>query len=324
MYESFYFHPDSGFKFDLSSKEMISAIKDERSILWLDICDIDDNDIDILTNIFNLHPLTVEDLIMPNARPKVEEFPDYLFLVIFAMQPGNNHQKLKINMTELDCCLGKNFLITFHAEQLNSVGTCKDRVKKQSPAIMYGSDSLLHSILDSCIDNYFPILNDFDNMVDEMSDELFKSPNQDTLKKIYYIKNDIMNLRRTIGPQADIISILSKGAVKFISPANIIYFRNVYDNMMRFNDTVGAMRDIITGAMEAYVSIVSNRLNEIMKTLTVIATIMMPLTLLASIYGMNFKHMPELESKFGYPAIMLVMGTITIAMLIFFKRKKWI
>lgn len=324
MYDSYCYHPEKGLKTELSVGDMANAVKDERSVLWLDVFDIDDNDVDLLTNVFNLHPLTVEDFIMPNARPKVEEFPDYLFLVIFSMESANNNQKNKLKVTELDCCLGKNFLITFHSEQFNSICACKERVKKVSPMIMHGADMLLYSILDSCVDNYFPIISEFDATVDEMSDELFKTPDQGTLKKIYNLKNDVMNLRRTIGPQADVVSLLSRGTYRFVAPANIIYFRNIYDNMVRFNDTVGASRDVISGAMEAYVSIVSNRLNEIMKTLTIIATIMMPLTLIASIYGMNFKHMPELEHRLGYPAIILTMGLITISMLVYFKRRKWL
>ncbi len=324
MYENHFYHPEHGLKTGLSPAEMATAIKDDRSILWLDVYDIDDNDIDVLTNIFNLHPLTIEDFIMPNARPKIEEFPDYLFLVMFSIKTATDNKERKIKMAELDFCLGKNFLITFHSEILTPLCTCKDRVKKQSPMIMHGADMLLYSILDACVDSYFPIINDFDNTVDDMSDELFKTPSQETLKKIYYIKNEIMNLRRTLGPQADMISLLSRGTYKYVTPPNLIYFRNIYDNLVRFNDTVGALRDIISGAMEAYVSIVSNRLNEVMKTLTVITTIMMPLTLIASIYGMNFKHMPELDHRFGYPAVILTMGVLTVSMLIYFKRRKWL
>jgi magnesium transporter len=326
MYENYYYHPEHGFKAGLTVAEMASAVRDERATLWLDVFEIDDEDVDLLTNVFNLHPLTVEDFIMPNARPKVEEFPDYLFLVAFSLENsnGNGRQKGKFKTTEFDCCLGKNFLITFHTDTCGSICTCKDRVKKQSPMIMHGADMLLYSILDSCVDNYSPIIAEFDSMVDVMSDELFKAPTHDTLRKIYNLKNDVMNIRRTIGPQADVIGLLARGAYRFIAPSNTVYFRNIYDNMMRFNDTVGASRDVISGAMEAYVSISSNRLNEIMKTLTVIATIMMPLTLIASIYGMNFKHMPELNSAFGYPMVILLMGLITAFMLIYFRRKKWI
>lgn len=324
MYESYSYHPDQGFKAGLTQAEMSAAVGSDRSTVWLDVYDIDDNDIDLLTNVFNLHPLTIEDFIMPNARPKIEEFPEYMFLVVFSLQSSSGNLSGKIGTTELDCCLGKNFLITFHTETCNSIGVCKERVKKQSPMIMYGADMLLYSILDTCIDNYFPILNEFDNTVDAMSDDLFKTPDQKTLKKIYYLKNDIMNLRRTVAPQADVISLITRGTFKFIQPQNLIYFRNVYDNMVRFNDTMGGLRDIITGAMEAYVSIISNRLNEVMKTLTIIATTMMPLTLVASFYGMNFKHMPELDSKFGYPAVILVMVIIAVAMLTYFKRRKWL
>jgi len=319
MYESFLYHPEQGLKTNVSADEIRQAIKDERSLIWIDLLDLDDNDIDLLTVTFNLHPLTVEDFIMPNARPKVENFKDYIFLIMFSLEKNG-----RTKTSELDCCLGKNFLITFHNHAITPLITCKERLKKQSPMIMHGADMLLYSILDTCIDSYFPVINEFDNMVDEMSDELFKNPSQDTLKKIYSLKNDVMHLKRTIGPQADVLSLISRGDFPLVSNSNAVYFRNLYDNLVRLNDVVGTSRDIITGAMEAYVSIVSNRLNEIMKTLTVITTIMMPLTLIASIYGMNFKHMPELESRLGYPLIISIMALITVAMLIYFKRRKWL
>jgi len=324
MYETFLYHPERGLKTELTPEEMSQAVQDPSSLLWLDINDIDDSTIDLLTSIFNLHPLTTEDFIMPNARTKAEKFKDYLFLVIFALQNHNNGKHEKAKTIELDCCLGKNFLVTFHSDPITPLSASKERVRKQSPIIMHGADMLLYSIIDSCVDSYFPIINEFDNLVDDMSDELFKDPTQDTLKKIYTLKNDVMHLKRTIGPQADVINLVARGGVEFISPANLIYFRNIYDNLVRLNDVVGTSRDIITGAMEAYVSIVSNRLNEIMKTLTVIATMMMPLTLVASIYGMNFKHMPELESVYGYPAVIGLMAITMAAMLIYFKRKKWL
>ncbi len=324
MHESFLYHPEKGFKTALTTQEISEAVQDSRSLLWIDMLDVDDVDIDLLTSVLNLHPLTVEDFIMPNARPKVEKFNDYIFLIMFSLDPqdnGNNGGKVKAN--ELDCCLGKNFLITYHSNPINPLAACKDRVTKQSPIIMHGADMLLYSILDHCVDSYFPVIQKFDDAVDRMSDELFREPNQETLRKIYSLKNEVMYLRRTIGPQADMINLMTRGDFELITPANVIYFRNVYDNLVRLNDVVGTSRDIITGAMEAYVSVVSNRLNEIMKTLTVIATIMMPLTLIASIYGMNFRHMPELDSKFGYPAVIFIMFIITVTMLIYFKRRKW-
>lgn len=323
MYETFYYHPQQGFKTGLNADEIRQAVSDESGLLWLDMCELDDNDIDLLTGIFNLHPLSIEDFIMPNSRPKVENFRDYLFMIFFAME-SHDKAKGRINTSELDCCLGKNYLITTHGTNIGVLSTIKDRIRRQSPIIKSSSDFLLYSVLDYLVDSYFPIINEFDAMVDEMSDELFNQPSNETLKKIFLLKNEIMYLRRTIGPQADLMSLIARGEYPQVLSYNTVYFRNLYDNLVRLNDIVGTSRDVVTGAMEAYVSVVSNRLNEIMKTLTIIATIMMPLTLIASIYGMNFKFMPELSSKHGYPAVLLLMFLITMLMMVFFRRKKWL
>ncbi len=324
MIESISYHPEKGFAQNLSTADMASAVKDDRALLWLDICDLEDDDIDLLTNVFNLHSLTIEDFIMPNVRPKTEQFPDYVFFILFTPTKQNGKAIQDAGVVELDCCLGKNFVITFHNQPIDGLIACQERAKRQSPTMMHGADMLFYAILDASIDAYIPVISEFDNMVDLVSDELFKHPTQETLKKIYGLKNDIIFLRRVVGPQADMIGLLTRGDNKFISSANAIYFRNIYDNLLRLNDTIGAMREIISGALEAYTSIVSNRMNEIMKTLTIIATIMMPLTLIASIYGMNFKHMPEIESKLGYPAVLLTMFLVTISMLTYFKRKNWL
>lgn len=324
MYETFLYNPQSGINSEkLNAAQMHEALKDEGALLWVDLKDIDDDDIDVLTEVFNLHSLTIEDFIMTNARPKVEKFNDYIFLIMFSMEcPEKESGKIKTG--EMNFCLGKNFLVTAHNDTISALSVSKERIRKDSPIIKNGADFLLYSVIDCLVDSYFPVIHEFDNAVDKMSDELFREPSNETLKKIYILKNEIVYLRRTIGPQTDVMSILARGDFPLVSAANTIYFRNICDNLTRLNDIVGNSRDIITGAMEAYVSIVSNRLNEIMKTLTVIATIMMPLTLIASIYGMNFKHMPELSSRFGYPLVISTMTLLTIGMLYYFKRRRWL
>jgi len=323
MYDAYLYKKEKGLLTGLSQQQMAEAIKDPECMLWVDFEQIDDIDIDIMTNIFGMHPLTVEDCIMPNIRPKAERFKDYLFLIMFAMEVGGAENK-KMRTVELDCLLGKNFVITAHSDTIPQLDVIKDRLKKQSPIIIRGPDFFLYSITDSIVDSYFPIIDIFDSKVDMMSDELFKDPTQETLRKIYNLKNEIILLRRTIGPQADVVGLIVRGDFELINQMNIVYFRNVHDNLVRLNDIVGTSRDIITSALEAYVSVISNRLNEIMKTLTVIATIMMPLTLIASIYGMNFKHMPELSHRYGYPFALALMFVITFIMLVYFKRKRWL
>ncbi len=323
MYDVYLYGKDEGIRTDLTRDEISRALKDRESLLWLDIKSADESDIDILTNVFNFHPLTVEDCLMPNARSKVETFDHYLFVNTFGIEL-HPEQEEEVKTVELDCCLGQNFLVTVHGENVKSVNTTKEKISKQAPMLEHGADFLLCSIIDTMVDNYFPIINMFDDRVDDISDEIFKDPKTNTLNRIYSLKNEIMFLRRTIGPQADTVNMLIRGGYVFITNSHIAYFRNVYDNLVRLNDTIGTSRDIITSALEAYNSVVSNRLNEIMKTLTVIATIVMPLTLIASIYGMNFKNMPEISCRYGYPVVIGVMLLISAAMLYYFKRKKWL
>ncbi|MFA6079291.1 MAG: CorA family divalent cation transporter, partial [Candidatus Omnitrophota bacterium] len=211
MYESFLYSPQTGLKTEkLTPDEMRQAMKDETLSIWIDIQDIDDADIDMMTEIFNLHPLTIEDFIMVNSRPKAERFNDYLFLVMFSIE-SHDKTKGKIKTAEMDFCLGKNFLVTTHNNSIPSLEASKDKIRKQSPIIRNGCDFLLYSIMDNLVDSYFPVIHEFDNMVDEMSDELFREPSNETLRKIYCLKNEVMYLRRTIGPQADVISLVSRG-----------------------------------------------------------------------------------------------------------------
>lgn len=324
MYESFLYHPEKGIKTRLSPTEIAAALKDERSVLWVDVCDIDDADIDLLTSAFSLHSMTVEDFIMPNVVSKIEKFENYLFAVLFTPGTPGGETGEADHATELNCCLGRNYLITLADRPIGQISTCKAKLELDPAIIMNGADMLFYHLLDSAIDGYFPIIHRCDDMADEISDVLFRDPDQKVLKKIYDLKNRVMYLRRTIGPQADIISTIARGDYEFIRPANAVYFRNIYDNLVRLDYIIGTTRDILTGAMEVYTSTVSNRLNEVMKTLTVIATIMMPLTLIASIYGMNFKHMPALDSDFGYLIVISIMVTITAGMLLYFRSKKWV
>ena len=272
---------------DIPIAEFRQALASENSLLWLDIEEMEDEDIEVLMDVFGMHPLTVEDCIMVNARPKVEDFPGYLFLITQGVR--SNNSETKIESYEVDFCIGKNYLITVHTEPVDAITLNLERVDKGSPIITRGSDFLVCSILESLADGYYPIVDKFDKRVDEMEAELFKDPTTKTFNQIYRLKNDTMFLRRTIGPQVDVFSILTRGDFSLIKPSNYVYFRNVYDHLVRINDIVGTSRDIVTGALEAYVSIVSNRLNEAMKVLTIIATIMLPFVVIPSIYGMNLK-----------------------------------
>ena len=305
---------------DIPMAEFREALASENSLLWVDIEEMEDEDIEVLMDVFGLHSLTVEDCIMVNARPKVEDFPGYLFLVTQGVKFDAN--EIRIESYEVDFCVGKNYLITVHTDPIDAITLNLERVDKASPIITRGSDFLACSILESLADSYYPIVDKFDKRVDEMEAELFKDPTTKTFNQIYRLKNDTMFLRRMIGPQVDVFSVLTRGEFPLIKASNYVYFRNVYDHLVRINDIVGTSRDIVTGALEAYVSIVSNRLNEAMKVLTIIATIMLPFVVIPSIYGMNLK-LPFAEHQMAFWIVMGLTVGFTAIIFSFLKRKKW-
>jgi magnesium transporter len=305
---------------DIPITEFRGALASEGSLLWLDIEEMQDEDIEVLMDLFGMHPLTVEDCIMVNARPKVEDFPGYLFLITQGVRFNDN--ETKVESYEVDFCVGKNYLITVHTEPVDAITLNLERVDKGSPIITRGSDFLTCSILESLADSYYPVVDKFDKRVDEMEAELFKDPTTKTFNQIYRLKNDTMFLRRTIGPQVDVFSILTRGDFPLIKASNYVYFRNVYDHLVRINDIVGTSRDIVTGALEAYVSIVSNRLNEAMKVLTVIATVMLPFIVIPSIYGMNLR-LPLAEHQLAFWIVMGLTAAFTVVIVGYLKRKRW-
>ena len=322
MKHSFLFTKDKQLKTSLSVKEISDALKDKSCMIWVDFEKPDDIEIEMLLNVFNLHPLTIEDCIMPNARPKAEHFPDYLFVVLHAI--GRHSQAEEIEMMELDIILGKNFIVTVHNAPIPSIEAAEEKVKKSSPIMTKGPDFLMHSISDSLVDNYFPMIDKLDNKIDLLEDRLFGDESEDVLQEIFHLKNEIMVLRRSVGPQRDVINRFTRSDFSpMIKATTSVYFRDVYDHLVRMNDLLDSCRDSLTGSIDIYVSNASNRMNHIVKTLTIITTIFMPLTLITGIYGMNFRYMPELETKFGYLGVWIAMAIISIFMLIVFKRRKW-
>ena len=307
---------------EFSNEEMKNAVQTETGMLWLDLVNPGKEEMDILENVFELHPLTLEDCINTITRPKIDQFEKYMFIVMHAAATTPRAQRVRT--IELNICLGKNFVITIHQEPIKAVETAIERTQKNPSMMSKSSDSLLHLVIDSLVDNYLPVLDVMDYKISNIESQVLKNPTPKTLNSIFAAKKDILYLRRFIGPQRDTVNFLSKENFQFINPKRRVYFRDVYDNMIFINDTIDTYRDVINGAFDAYLSTISNRTNDIMKVLTIIATIMMPLTLITGIYGMNFKIMPLLTWKAGFLAISILMILIGIGMLIFFKRKDWI
>ena len=232
--------------------------------------------------------------------PKLDDYGEYLFLVIHhgarsVEEPGT------FSTVELNCFLSRRYLVTYHDEPSRTISDVYRRLEKESPTLAHGTDSLLHEILDGVIDNYLPILDDLDEQVGEIERQVLENPNHGVLDRILMLKRDVMHLKRVAAPQREVFHRLSRDPFAVIDPRVQIYFRDVYDHLVRITDLGESYREHLTATLEAHLSMVSNRLNEVMKVLTVIATIILPLSLIAGIYGMNFKNMPELQWTYGYP-----------------------
>ncbi len=226
---------------------------------------------------------------------------------------------------ELDVFLGPNYLVTHHNGPMRSISSIRDQCSKDiQNAFPRGCDFLLHQVLDQMFDHYFPSLDALEDKIQLVQVEVFEDPTKETLDRIFAVKKDILQLRRLCLPQREIVNRLARGDLKVISPRAAVYFRDIYDNLYRIVEAAAAYHDMVQGTMEAYLSAVSNRLNETMKRLTVIGAIMAALTVITGIYGMNFEHIPELHWHYGYLFVWAVMLVVTAGLWWVFRKKQWI
>ena len=293
------------------------------TLLWVDVEKPTQKEMDFLENNFLFHPLAIEDCMASIQRPKIDRYDNYLFIVLHAAILAAH--KDKATSLELDTFLGENYVVTIHLKRIPSVSSTWDRCLKNQGMTSKGAAYLFYFLTDTLVDNYFPILEKLDNDIQKAEDKVFKDSDSLILNKIFDLKENVLILRRILGPQRDTMNFIARGDYQPMIPTDLsIYFRDVSDLMARINDNLDTYRDALSSVLDEHISITSNKLNEIMKVLTIIATIMMPLTLITGVYGMNFRYMPEMEWRYGYFLIIGIMLLIAIGMLLFFKRKKWL
>ena len=327
MISTFYYKKGSPFETNLSRERMVSVLMEQDGLLWLDLESPNDFEEDALVEIFNFHALAIEDCLNDRSHPKVDNYEDYLFIVMHGLvvQLAENEKIPKLVTQELNIFLGKNYIVTFHKVPVKAVEQVRDVINRKPEIHMsHGADLLLHSILDHLVDNYLPVLDQYDEVIDKLEEDVFDNPSKNYLSMVMQIKRDLFSLRRTMSPQRDILNAFTHSGYQLIKPKHLIYFKDVYDHLFKIYGSIEAMHETITGLLQAYFSYSSNRLNEIMKRMTVLATLTMPSVIIASIYGMNFHNIPGLEWSYGYHTSLILMGVISIIMLIWMKWKKWI
>jgi magnesium transporter len=305
-------------------EQLPELLQDQSAVIWVDMESPTEVDEQVLLDVFNFHPLTVEDCRENRHYPKVEEFPGYIYFIVHGVTSDTSPDRF--NTIELDGFLGSNYVITYHHESFRSINNVKQLLRTSPIACQRGPAFLLHQILDHVVDYYSPVLDDFDDRIDRLEHEIFTlhRPNNAILAQIMDLKRSVLRLRRISTKQMDILLRMSRGEFELIPEEMRPFYRDVFDHLVRVVDLAESYRDLISGSLEAYLSVVSNRMNEIMKVLTIFSAIMLPLTFIAGVYGMNFDNMPELHSRYGYLGTLAVMGVVAVGMLIFFWRRGWL
>src|SRR5829696_7207305 len=295
---------------NFTAADLPELLKDPSLVIWVDMESPTEFDEHVLLDVFKFHPLTVEDCRENRHYPKVEEFPGYIYFIVHGVRADTSPDRF--NTIELDGFLGKNYVITYHHDKFRSIDNVKQLLHTTPVACQRGTAFLLHQILDQVVDYYSPVLDDFDDRIDQLEQNIFalKQPNNEILSEIMALKRSVLRLRRISVKQMDILHRMSRGEFALIREDMRPFYCDVYDQLVSVVDLLESYRDLISGSLEAYLTVVSNRLNEIMKVLTIFSAIMLPLTFIAGVYGMNFENMPELTTRFGYFVVLVIMVVV--------------
>ncbi|MBN1188351.1 MAG: magnesium/cobalt transporter CorA [Dehalococcoidales bacterium] len=298
--------------------------KDKPTVTWINIDGL--HDVKIIEKLgirFGLHPLLLEDILNTDQRPKMEDYGDYIFVVLKMLYPGDNRDI--IHSEQVSLVIGPNFVISLQEREGDVFDPVRDRIRRNRGRIRKeGSDYLAYTLLDSIVDNYFLILENAGEKIEATEQQLAATPSTQTLQHIRELKNQMIFLRKSIWPLRELVSGLERCESTLIRKTTGAYFRDVYDHTIQIIDTVESYRDTTSGMVDIYLSSVSNKMNEVMKVLTIFASIFIPLTFIAGVYGMNFKFMPELEYRWGYFAVIGFMFLVGVLLLVYFKRRKWL
>lgn len=298
--------------------------KEKPTITWINVDGLHQVEvIEKLGECYGLHPLVLEDILNTDQRPKTEDHEEYLYIVLKAIELSSKNNG--IEMEQISFIVGPNFVFSFQEREGDTFNPIRERIRNGIGRIRkMGADFLAYALVDSIVDNYFIILEKLGEKIEFLEEKLISNPTPDTLQTIHHLKREMIFLRKAVWPLREVVNVLERGESSLVKESTRVYLRDVYDHTIQVIDTIETYRDMVSGMLDIYLSSVSNRLNSVMKVLTVIATIFMPLTFVAGIYGMNFKFMPELEWRWGYPLVWLIMASIGISMLIYFRKKKWL
>jgi magnesium transporter len=308
----------------VESVEECFAYRDKPTTTWINVDGVHDvRVVEKLGACYGIHPIVLEDIVNTVQRPKMLDFGDYIFLSLKMLYFEGAREQVKVEQVSL--ILGLNFVISFQEDIGDVFDPVRDRIRKGTGKIRRsGADYLAYSLLDSIVDGYFVVFEWLGERIEEIQERLISDPTAENLKTIHHLKSEMIELRKAVWPLREVIANLERIESPLVRKETLIFLRNVYGHTIEIIETIESFRDLMAGMIDIYLSSLSMKLNEVMKVLTIIATIFIPLTFVVGIYGMNFRYMPELGWRFGYPMVMLVVLAIGVSMLVYFRKKKWL
>jgi len=295
----------------------------DETVTWVDVGGVHSVEtLEAFGKQFGLHPLLLEDIANTDQRPKLDDYDTYLFLVMKMMSVTDRGDIL---IEQISLVLGRNFVLSFQENGIDAFQSVRERLRGGKGRLRQnGSDYLLYALVDALVDQYFAVLEVLGERIETLQEKVMADPKRDTLRDIHALKRQLLFVRRAVWPLREATSSFSRTECPFVRDSTKVFFRDVYDHVVQIVDTIETLREMVSSSLDIYLSSVSYRLNDVMRVLTVITTIFMPLSFMASIYGMNFESMPELKWDWGYPTVLALMAVVAAAMLIGFRRRRWL
>ncbi|MDN7012246.1 magnesium/cobalt transporter CorA [Methanoculleus sp. FWC-SCC3] len=292
------------------------------AVTWIDVDGVHDTKvIQAVGDAVGIHPLTLEDISNTRQRPKIEDYGDYLYVAVRMLAPGDG----EFHSEQVSLVLGRGYVISFQEHPGDVFERIRERLRAGAGRLRSeGADYLFYALLDAIVDGYFAVIEELGERIETVEEEVVADPDRETLQAIYALKRSLIALRRSVWPLREAVAQLERGESSLIGEQTLVYFRDVYDHTIEVAETVETYRDTMSGTLDVYLSSQSSKMNEIMKVLTIIATIFIPLTFIAGVYGMNFAYMPEISHPWGYPLALASMAAVAVAMLLYFRKKGWI
>jgi magnesium transporter len=307
---------------DFPTNDISERCSENQNVVWVDVSDPTSQDFLDLAKEFNFHPLSIEDCFNPHQRPKIEEYKGYYFIVVYEAQLAGPRDRLELR--ELNIFLGSNFVVTVHSRPIRAIETARRLWGEWTDRSEQGAGLLAYLLFDAIVDDYLPLLDILNERVDNLEDEIFTDFKPDSLQRVFRIKKQLLRLRKAVTPLRDVFNVMLRREQPIFAREIYVYFQDVFDHLIRVADSIDTLRDMLGTTMDAYLSVSSNRTNLVMKRLTSISTILMSVTLIAGIYGMNFDYMPELKWRYGYIFAIGSMIVVGLSLYLYLKKSKWI